>query len=169
MININGEEWRIALVAPLDPVLRRSDGNYTIGVCDDIVKTIFINKELSQKYIQKVLCHELTHAAMFSYNIELTCSEETATSVADGVINKLSGQEKKVAIMFYKKGYNNVAISEELSVSVDKVTKLLKGVRDKISHPSYNENMKEFVKVKKLYSTNAMEKLKEIVGIKDKN
>jgi Zn-dependent peptidase ImmA (M78 family) len=72
MININGEEWRIALVPPLDPVLLRSDHSYTIGVCDDITKTIYINKELNQKYIQKVLCHELTHAAMFSYNIELT-------------------------------------------------------------------------------------------------
>ena len=76
MININGEEWRIALVAPLDPVLRRSDGSYTIGVCDDIVKTIFINKELSQKYIQKVLCHELTHAAMFAYDVILGHDEE---------------------------------------------------------------------------------------------
>jgi hypothetical protein len=76
MININGEEWRIALVAPLDPILRRSDGGYTIGVCDDIVKTIFINKELNQKYIEKVLCHELTHAAMFSYNIDLTLEQE---------------------------------------------------------------------------------------------
>lgn len=76
MININGEEWRIALVSPLDPVLCRSDGGYTIGVCDDIVKTIFINKELNQKYIQKVLCHELTHAAMFSYNIELSWEQE---------------------------------------------------------------------------------------------
>ena len=48
----------------------------TIGVCDDIVKTIFINKELNQKYIEKVLCHELTHAAMFSYNIDLTLEQE---------------------------------------------------------------------------------------------
>ena len=72
MININGEEWKIALVSPLDPVLQRSDNSYTIGVCDNILKTIFINKELSQKYIEKVLCHELTHAAMFSYNIDLT-------------------------------------------------------------------------------------------------
>ena len=76
MININGEEWRIALVPPLDPALRRSDNSYTIGVCDDTVKTIFINKELTQKYIQKVLCHELTHAAMFSYNINLTWEQE---------------------------------------------------------------------------------------------
>ena len=76
MININGEEWKIALVSPLDPVLQRSDNSYTIGVCDDILKTIFVNKNLSQKYIEKVLCHELTHAAMFSYNIDLTLEQE---------------------------------------------------------------------------------------------
>ena len=76
MININGEEWRVALVSPFDPVLQRSDRNNTLGVCDDIVKTIFINKELNQEYIQKVLCHELTHAAMFSYNIDLTLEQE---------------------------------------------------------------------------------------------
>lgn len=76
MININGEEWKIALVSPLDPALQRSDRTYAIGVCDDIVKTIFINKELSQEYIERVLCHELTHAAMFSYNIDLTWEQE---------------------------------------------------------------------------------------------
>ena len=76
MININGEEWRIAMVSPLDPVLQRSDKSYTIGVCDDIAKTIFINRELNQEYIERVLCHELTHAAMFSYNIELTIEQE---------------------------------------------------------------------------------------------
>jgi hypothetical protein len=104
MININGEEWRIALVAPLDPVLRRSDGGYTIGVCDDIVKTIFINKELSQKYIQKVLCHELTHAAMFSYNIELTYQQEELLAdlmatygqeiihITNGIFNRIKGK-----------------------------------------------------------------------------
>ena len=72
MININGEEWRIALVSPLDPTLQRSDLTFALGVCDDLLKTIFINNNLSQKYIEKVLCHELTHAAMFSYNVDLT-------------------------------------------------------------------------------------------------
>lgn len=76
MIDINGEEWRIILVSPFDPVLQRSDLGYTLGVCDDVLKTIFINNELSQKYIWKVLCHELTHAAMFSYNINLTLEQE---------------------------------------------------------------------------------------------
>lgn len=103
------------------------------------------------------------------YNIELTCNEETAISIADSVINKLSGEEKEVAIMFYKKGYNRVAISEDLSVSTDKVAQLLKGVKEKIIHPYYNRKMEEHVKVKKPDSTNAMEKLKEIVGIKDED
>jgi hypothetical protein len=101
------------------------------------------------------------------YNIELTCDEQTALSVADEVLNKLSGEEKKVAIMFYKKGYNHVAISEDLNVSEDKVWQLLKGIDEKIAHPSYNIKMEGCVKVKKPDSTNAMEKLKEIVGIKD--
>ena len=31
---------------------------------------------MNAKYIEKVLCHELTHAAMFSYNIDLTLEQE---------------------------------------------------------------------------------------------
>ena len=76
MININGEEWRVALVSPFHPALQRSDQGYSIGVCDDISKTIYINNELNHEYIEKVLCHELTHAAMFSYNIDLTLEQE---------------------------------------------------------------------------------------------
>lgn len=76
MIVINGEDWRILLVSPTHPALKRSDNGYSLGVCDDILKTIFINDELNEHYIWKVLCHELTHAAMFSYNIDLNIEEE---------------------------------------------------------------------------------------------
>lgn len=76
MVNINGEEWRILLVSPFHPALERSDKGYTLGVCDDNLKTIYINEDLNQEYIWKVLCHELTHAAMFSYNIELSLEQE---------------------------------------------------------------------------------------------
>ena len=76
MININGEEWRIVLVSPFHPALKRIDKGYTLGVCDDIAKTIYINNELEEEYIERVLCHELTHAAMFSYNIDLTLEQE---------------------------------------------------------------------------------------------
>ena len=76
MININGEEWRILLVSPFHPLLHMPNGDYAIGACDDPSKTIVINEELNNFYMKKVLCHELTHAAMFSYNVDLTHDQE---------------------------------------------------------------------------------------------
>lgn len=76
MININGENWEILLVSPSDPLLRLANGHYAVGVCDDNIKVIAINQELNDFYLKKVLCHELTHAAMFSYNVELNLEQE---------------------------------------------------------------------------------------------
>lgn len=76
MITINGEEWRIAFVSPFHPALQKLDGTFSIGCCDDIRKTIFINYELNDYYLEKVLSHELTHAAMFSYNVNLNYDQE---------------------------------------------------------------------------------------------
>ena len=42
------------------------------GSCDDDMKAIYINDTLDDKMMWKVLCHEITHAAMFSYNVFLT-------------------------------------------------------------------------------------------------
>ena len=57
-------------------MLLRSDGSMTLGTCDDITKTIYINDELSDRKMKKVLCHEITHSAMFSYNIDLSYEQE---------------------------------------------------------------------------------------------
>lgn len=76
MFNINGETWRVLLVPPLHPQLKRQDKGYTLGTCDDVLKTIYINRELNDIYLWKVLTHEITHAAMFSYNVELTTDQE---------------------------------------------------------------------------------------------
>ena len=76
MININGEDWEILLVSPFHPSLRRSDGHYTLGCCDDYLKTIFIADDVDDYYLKKVLSHELTHAAMYSYNIDLSYEQE---------------------------------------------------------------------------------------------
>jgi hypothetical protein len=54
----------------------RSDGSLTIGACDNLTKTIYINWGLSDPKFKKVLCHEVTHAAMFSYNVILTIEQE---------------------------------------------------------------------------------------------
>lgn len=76
MININGEDWKILIVSSNHPALKRIDGSFTIGCCDDILKTIFIDETLNEKYFKKVLCHELVHACMYSYNIELNDYQE---------------------------------------------------------------------------------------------
>ena len=76
MININGEEWYIKFVPEYHPLLYRSDGSLSIATCDDTTKTIYINNQLNGLFFKKVLCHELTHAAMFSYNIDLTLEQE---------------------------------------------------------------------------------------------
>lgn len=76
MININGEDWFIKFVSQYHPLLYRSDGSLSIASCDDNSKTIYINNQLTGQFFKKVLCHELTHAAMFSYNIDLTLEQE---------------------------------------------------------------------------------------------
>lgn len=76
MLNINGEEWKLVFTSSNHPMLKRSDGIYTIGACDNITKTIYISEGLPPLLIKKVLCHELTHAAMFSYDIDLYLEQE---------------------------------------------------------------------------------------------
>lgn len=76
MFNINGEDWRVLLVSPNHPGLRRSNGTYALGMCSNTEKTIYINDELDTFMRKKVLCHEVTHAAMFSYNVNLSIEQE---------------------------------------------------------------------------------------------
>lgn len=76
MFNINGENWRILLVSPNHPKLQLSTGDYSVGACDDMTKAIYISEGLNDSFFKKVLCHEITHAAMFSYNIEINLEQE---------------------------------------------------------------------------------------------
>ena len=76
MFHINGEEWRVVYFAPSHPKLIRSDGSVSIGACDDDTKTIYISYETPRRKLKKVLCHEITHAAMFSYNVDLSIQQE---------------------------------------------------------------------------------------------
>ena len=76
MFTINGEQWRVKLCSKHHPMLRRSDGSYSVGACDDPSKTIYLYGNLHGDFMKKVLCHELTHAAMFSYNVELSIEQE---------------------------------------------------------------------------------------------
>lgn len=76
MIFVNGEGWDIRLVPPSHPGLTTPEGTQALGCCDDIRKTIYIDEALHPSRMRKVLCHEITHAAMYSYNIEIPDPEE---------------------------------------------------------------------------------------------
>lgn len=76
MFIINGELWRVIFVEPQHSALLKPNGDFAIGACDDFSKTIYLSKNLSGEYLKKVLCHEITHAMMFSFNIRMPLSQE---------------------------------------------------------------------------------------------
>ena len=76
MFLINNIYWKIAFVEPNYPLLIRKDGRYLIGACDNLTRTIYINNTLKGNILKKVLCHEITHAAMFSYNVILSLQQQ---------------------------------------------------------------------------------------------
>lgn len=76
MFEINGRTWFIKFTSPYDEVFRMEDGNYTIGSCDNPTSTIYLADDLKGVMLKKVLCHEIVHSAMFSYNVQLNYEQE---------------------------------------------------------------------------------------------
>ena len=72
MFRINGITWYVKFVPSHDETLMRSDGTIAIGMCDNNMHTIYINETLSGRLLKKVLCHEMVHAAMYSYDVPIT-------------------------------------------------------------------------------------------------
>ena len=76
MFFINGIEWNLKFVPSNSEFLMRSDGSRTIGMTDNLTHIIHIDETLHGRLLRKVLCHELTHAAIFSYGVELDLMQE---------------------------------------------------------------------------------------------
>ena len=76
MFEINGYEWYLKFVEPYSIELQRDDGSYTVGMCNNTTKTIYIDSTLHGRFLKKVLCHEVAHAAMFSYGVDLKIEQE---------------------------------------------------------------------------------------------
>lgn len=76
MITINEIGWKVKFVHPWDEMLIREDGVRTLGMCDRDTKTIYLAENLEGSMLKKVICHELVHAAMFSYNVYLSLEQE---------------------------------------------------------------------------------------------
>ncbi len=73
---INGVRWRVRLVSPAHPLLLTPWKTHALGVCDKVTQTICVDETLSPQLLKEVLCHEIVHASMFSYMIDLSYSEE---------------------------------------------------------------------------------------------
>ena len=76
MFIINGELWRVVFVDPRHPALLKPNGDFAIGACDDYSNTIYLSNNLSGGVLKQVLCHEITHAMMFSYRIKMPLQQE---------------------------------------------------------------------------------------------
>lgn len=76
MFEINNEKWYVKFVSPTNSIFIMNNGEYTVGTCDDISKTIYLASTLKGKKLKKVLCHEIVHAAMFSYDVDLNYEQE---------------------------------------------------------------------------------------------
>lgn len=57
MFLINNIYWKLAFVPANFPLLQRMNGDYTIGACDNLTRTIYISETLQGKLLKKVLCH----------------------------------------------------------------------------------------------------------------
>ena len=73
---INGVRWVTRLVSPAHPMLLTPWKTHALGVCDKVTQTICIDEPLSPQELKEVLCHEIVHAFMYSYMIDLSYSEE---------------------------------------------------------------------------------------------
>ena len=76
MYKINGITWYTIRVRSDSPMLMRSDGSITVGMCDRETQTIYISDALHGRFLRKVLLHEICHSAMFSYGIDMSVDQE---------------------------------------------------------------------------------------------
>ena len=72
MFNINGIDWQIKRVSANHPKIKRTNGTYALASCDEQTSTIYISENAPEYKLKKVLCHEITHAAMLSYKVYMT-------------------------------------------------------------------------------------------------
>ncbi len=73
---MNGIEWTVCKVPANSVELRRSNGTFTVGMCDGNRCIIFLCNKLHGDFLRKVFIHEVCHSAVFSYNIHIPVDEE---------------------------------------------------------------------------------------------
>lgn len=73
---IGGIVWRVVRVKPWDPVLVDRMGSLCVAVTDPMTQCIYISTNLYGDFLDRVLLHEATHAAMITYGMNVPCCNE---------------------------------------------------------------------------------------------
>lgn len=68
---INNNLWLLKFTHPESPNLKMSNGKQVLGMCDNNIKTIFIANDQTGYKTEHIICHEITHAICFEYNITI--------------------------------------------------------------------------------------------------
>lgn len=76
VFTINNRDWEIVFVPPSSGKLCRSDGSRTVGVTDGNDGCVYLSDMLAGKFLRKVICHELCHCFMMSYDITIPIEQE---------------------------------------------------------------------------------------------
>ena len=99
MFNVNGLDWQIIIVSANHPKLKNK-----LGMCEADTQTIYLSDSIPNYKFKKVLCHEITHAAMFSYRVYMTIDQEELVAdliatygeeiieVTNRIFNKIRGK-----------------------------------------------------------------------------
>lgn len=74
-IFINGIRWVVLIVKQSDTRLLMPTG-WTIGVTNVVDHTICISEGLSNEMLYKCISHEICHAIIFSYGLEMSIPDE---------------------------------------------------------------------------------------------
>ena len=100
---INQDLWNIVFVNPTSQFLLMDNGEYTVGVTDRDLQTIFISNAIFGDFLKDVLRHEICHAAMYSYSYEMDIPHEECfcqivekhseeiDNLADNLYSKIEG------------------------------------------------------------------------------
>lgn len=75
-VKIHSVVWNVCFVSARADILRRSDGTLSVGVTDNLTKTIYLSDALQGKFLEKVVAHELVHAFSFSYGLYIPVDVE---------------------------------------------------------------------------------------------
>jgi hypothetical protein len=72
---INHQKWKIMVTRPDSLHLRRMDNSFALASCDNKTRTIYLSTDIKEYDLRDVIIHEIVHAILFSYDINITASD----------------------------------------------------------------------------------------------